>query len=158
MVADKKRDADYLAEYGRAFGAAAAHPSTAFVVAETTVAGPANGIDRTNKTHRANALLRQAYLDFYAAEHARSPTAASSFCRSASRSLFDHLLSDHGHPSYAATGQIAQLAMRAVCSAVMRGRSADAVPLNRTTTWARRRCPPTATARGGARRAERSEW
>ncbi len=45
----------------------------------------------------------------------------------------DHLLSDHGHPSYAATGQIAQLAMRAVCSAVMRGRSADAVPLNRTT-------------------------
>ena len=134
MVADKKRDADYLAEYGRAFGAAAAHPSTAFVVAETTVAGPANGIDRTNKTHRANALLRRAYLDFFAAEHA-SVTDGRVVILPLGSEVFslDHLLSDHGHPSYGATGQIAQLAMRAVCSAVMRGRSADAVPLNRTT-------------------------
>ena len=134
MVADKKRDADYLAEYGRAFGAAAAHPSTAFVVAETTVAGPANGIDRTNKTHRANALLRRAYLDFFAAEHA-SVTDGRVVILPLGFEVFslDHLLSDHGHPSYGATGQIAQLAMRAVCSAVMRGRSADAVPLNRTT-------------------------
>ena len=151
MVADKKRDADYLAEYGRAFGAAAAHPSTAFVVAETTVAGPANGIDRTNKTHRANALLRRAYLDFYAAEHA-SVTEGRVVILPLGFEVFDHLLSDHGHPSYG-DGPNRAVAMRAVCSAVMRGRSADAVPLNRTTKRGRaadaHRRRPIAVVRGG---------
>ena len=119
MVADKKRDADYLAEYGRAFGAAAAHLSTAFVVAETTVAGPANGIDRTNKTHRANALLRRAYLDFTRRNMRASPRAALPPCRRL-RGLRPPALRPRPPEPWRRANRA--VAMRAVCSAVMRGR------------------------------------